>query len=275
MERATPAFAEDFKTEAEANMCNVRGVRKCCSACTGVSALIANDVRVVHVYWSSCAIAAADRCLSGMRVADNNELHGVRGMARVWDGIKTVLGRLNLDVPDREFAESFPVGQEHEGGYWFNGLEGSDPQCTESVHCVAQELEQDFIIVRRMEEATVVHREGISEQSNSRGCSHKRAQAIANQHHTQKNTFTPKIQCWRDITYTDGSVMINKNGSPPLVGSNAYKPNKEGNHPSPQLQLYIKPNGRCPTNTINRAELAGILVALQQGHTNIATDSAS
>eukprot|EP00983_Pelagomonas_calceolata_P050192 1141846-Pelagomonas_calceolata.AAC.2 len=76
-------------------------------------------------------------------------------------------------------------------------------------------------------------------------------------------------------TYTDGSVMNTKNNSPPQVGSDVYKPNKEGDHPSPQLQLYIKPNGRGPTNTINRAELAGILVALQQGHTNMPTDSVS
>eukprot|EP00983_Pelagomonas_calceolata_P038557 1136833-Pelagomonas_calceolata.AAC.2 len=75
------------------------------------------------------------------------------------------------------------------------------------------------------------------------------------------------MQCWRDVTYTDGNVEKAKTASPPLVSSGVYKPNKEGKQPSPQLQLYIKPNGHGPTNTINRAELAGILVALQQGHT--------
>eukprot|EP00983_Pelagomonas_calceolata_P049056 1141327-Pelagomonas_calceolata.AAC.1 len=73
--------------------------------------------------------------------------------------------------------------------------------------------------------------------------------------------FRPRRHhCFRkDITYTDGSVMKTKSDSPPLVGSGVYKPNKEGDHPSPQMQLYIKPNGHGPTNTINRAELAGIL----------------
>eukprot|EP00983_Pelagomonas_calceolata_P025630 804550-Pelagomonas_calceolata.AAC.1 len=34
--------------------------------------------------------------------------------------------------------------------------------------------------------------------------------------------------------------------------------------PSQQLQLHIRPNGHGPTNAINRAKLAGVLVALQQ-----------
>eukprot|EP00983_Pelagomonas_calceolata_P024995 785952-Pelagomonas_calceolata.AAC.1 len=34
-------------------------------------------------------------------------------------------------------------------------------------------------------------------------------------------------------------------------------------------------NTRAHQNTINRAELAGILVAFQQGHTNITSDNAS
>eukprot|EP00983_Pelagomonas_calceolata_P084605 1156389-Pelagomonas_calceolata.AAC.7 len=42
-----------------------------------------------------------------------------------------------------------------------------------------------------------------------------------------------------------------------------------------QQQLHIKPNGHEPTGTINRAQLAGILVALQQWNTDIASDSAS
>eukprot|EP00967_Tisochrysis_lutea_P153975 scaffold304983_cov19-Tisochrysis_lutea.AAC.1 len=46
--------------------------------------------------------------------------------------------------------------QKHEGGNWFGVLEGG-------VHCMAYELEHDFIIVWRMAEeaATVAHREGI------------------------------------------------------------------------------------------------------------------
>eukprot|EP00983_Pelagomonas_calceolata_P079583 1154749-Pelagomonas_calceolata.AAC.1 len=68
---------------------------------------------------------------------------------------------------------------------------------------------------------------------------------------TKKLKPTPKNQCRRGITYTDGSDMKTKDDPPPpLVSSGVYKPNKEGDHPSPQLQLqlhstvvYIKPNG--------------------------------
>eukprot|EP00983_Pelagomonas_calceolata_P054933 1143896-Pelagomonas_calceolata.AAC.1 len=78
-----------------------------------------------------------------------------------------------------------------------------------------------------------------------------------------------------EITYTDGSVIRHKDESPPFVGSGVYKPSRYTAQSSEQLQLHIHPDGHGPTNTINRAELAGILVALQQGHTAIASDSAS
>jgi len=39
--------------------------------------------------------------------------------------------------------------------------------------------------------------------------------------------------------------------------------------------VTINPGGSGPTLTINRAELAAVLVAVQKGHTGIATDSAS
>eukprot|EP00983_Pelagomonas_calceolata_P041126 1137924-Pelagomonas_calceolata.AAC.1 len=45
--------------------------------------------------------------------------------------------------------------------------------------------------------------------------------------------------------------------------------------PGTPMPCSSHPNGHGPTNTINRAELAGILAALQQGHTAIASDSAS
>eukprot|EP00983_Pelagomonas_calceolata_P030495 957161-Pelagomonas_calceolata.AAC.1 len=78
--------------------------------------------------------------------------------------------------------------------------------------------------------------------------------------------FTPKVKDWREITYTDGSVIEHKDDdSPPLSGSGVYKPVRDTSSPSQHLQLPIKPNGHGPTNTINRAELAGILVALQRG----------
>ena len=78
------------------------------------------------------------------------------------------------------------------------------------------------------------------------------------------------------MTYTDGSVIKHKDENcPPLSGSGAYKPGIETTQPPQHLQLHIQPNGRGPTNTITRAELVGILVALQHEQTKIATDSAS
>eukprot|EP00983_Pelagomonas_calceolata_P010922 353401-Pelagomonas_calceolata.AAC.1 len=40
--------------------------------------------------------------------------------------------------------------------------------------------------------------------------------------------------------------------------------NREGRLPFQHLQLHVKPNGHRPTNTITRADLVVILVALQQ-----------
>eukprot|EP00983_Pelagomonas_calceolata_P000641 23833-Pelagomonas_calceolata.AAC.1 len=53
-------------------------------------------------------------------------------------------------------AEASPVGQKQEGGDWIGGLEGG-------VHCVVQESEHSFIIMRGMAEgeAIVTHREGV------------------------------------------------------------------------------------------------------------------
>eukprot|EP00983_Pelagomonas_calceolata_P106794 1159273-Pelagomonas_calceolata.AAC.12 len=93
--------------------------------------------------------------------------------------------------------------------------------------------------------------------------------------HANGRTFTSKIKYWRDITYTDGSVIQPKDDSPPLVGSGVFKPGRYITLSSQQIQLHINPNEHGPTNTINRAELAGILVALQQGHTDRASDSTS
>eukprot|EP00983_Pelagomonas_calceolata_P009806 317667-Pelagomonas_calceolata.AAC.1 len=87
--------------------------------------------------------------------------------------------------------------------------------------------------------------------------------------------FTPKIKDWREMTDTDGSVIKRKDDSAPLAGSGAYRLGRDTTPLSQRLQLHIKPNGRGPTNTINRAEPAGFLVALQKGPTDIASDSAS
>eukprot|EP00983_Pelagomonas_calceolata_P051733 1142541-Pelagomonas_calceolata.AAC.1 len=88
--------------------------------------------------------------------------------------------------------------------------------------------------------------------------------------------LTPKTKDWREITYTDGSIIKHKDDdTPPLSGSGACKLGRDTASSSQHLQLHIKPDGHGPTNTINRAELAGINVALQQGQTDIASDSAS
>eukprot|EP00983_Pelagomonas_calceolata_P054566 1143742-Pelagomonas_calceolata.AAC.2 len=52
--------------------------------------------------------------------------------------------------------------------------------------------------------------------------------------------------------------------TPPPRQFRSLIPNKKGDHPSTQLQLYIKSNGSGPTDTSNRAELAGILEVLRQ-----------
>eukprot|EP00983_Pelagomonas_calceolata_P057710 1145187-Pelagomonas_calceolata.AAC.1 len=72
--------------------------------------------------------------------------------------------------------------------------------------------------------------------------------------------FTPKIEDWREITYTAGSVIKCKDhDSPPLSGSGVYKPGRKTTPSYQQLKLNIKINGHHdhdgPTNTINRAEL--------------------
>eukprot|EP00983_Pelagomonas_calceolata_P088288 1157169-Pelagomonas_calceolata.AAC.4 len=48
-----------------------------------------------------------------------------------------------------------------------------------------------------------------------------------------------QIQCWKSITYTDGSVMKTTADSPPLVGSDVYKPNKEDHHPSTTTTVHL------------------------------------
>ncbi|KAF5828068.1 hypothetical protein DUNSADRAFT_18267 [Dunaliella salina] len=70
-----------------------------------------------------------------------------------------------------------------------------------------------------------------------------------------------------------GDLPVSRVPQPQRNG--VYKPGRDTAPPSQHLQLHIKPNGHGPTNTITRAELVGILVALQHEQTEIATDSAS
>jgi hypothetical protein len=78
-----------------------------------------------------------------------------------------------------------------------------------------------------------------------------------------KSLHIPKIQNWRSITYTDGSAKQDETS----------KQQTKAKSPQPQA-LAINPGGNDPTLTINRAELADLLVAVQKGNTGIATDSA-
>ena len=72
------------------------------------------------------------------------------------------------------------------------------------------------------------------------------------------------------MTYTDGSVIKQKDDNPPpLSGSGVYKPGVDTTQHPHHLQLHIKPNGHGPTNTITKAELVEILVALQHEQTKL------
>ena len=92
-------------------------------------------------------------------VPHNNELHRIRGLGRIRNGIKPVLWCLKLDSSCWKFgkyfgnvwllsepahirvaAEASPVRQEHEGGNWICALEGG-------MHCMAHEFKHIFIIV--------------------------------------------------------------------------------------------------------------------------------
>jgi ribonuclease HI len=80
---------------------------------------------------------------------------------------------------------------------------------------------------------------------------------------------------WRQVVYTDGSVAGGSKDDPDaatLVGAGIYKPGSEGMEPA-TIMLDLASAGM--TNTINRAELAPILYALQNNvGCTVATDSA-
>jgi ribonuclease HI len=72
-----------------------------------------------------------------------------------------------------------------------------------------------------------------------------------------------------DWAYTDGSCKISDKGQ--TIGAGVFKYAADGSHDEAQVSCATK----GITNTINRAELAGIAAALELGHTHIATDSAA
>jgi ribonuclease HI len=78
---------------------------------------------------------------------------------------------------------------------------------------------------------------------------------------------------WQDVVYTDGSVTGAADSDiPTRAGSGIYKPGRSGLDP---VEIMLDPAGQGMTNTINRAELAPILHALQHDlGATIASDSA-
>ena len=85
----------------------------------------------------------------------------------------------------------------------------------------------------------------------------------------------PLKYAWRDFTYTDGSCKVE--GAPwpkhsPGIGAGVYIPAREG---TKERKIPINPQSSHGNHedTINRAELVGILTALQEGAIAIATDS--
>ena len=84
-------------------------------------------------------------------------------------------------------------------------------------------------------------------------------------------TSSLELKCpdWRDWAYTDGSCIKEEHNGKEIqfIGAGVY-------HPATHEVCYVQPGGLGMTNTINRAELAGIYAALLNGHTHIASDSA-
>jgi len=95
-------------------------------------------------------------------------------------------------------------------------------------------------------------------------------------HNTNVNQYTiphiHKLQNWKSITYTDGSAMQDAISKQQIIGADIFTPTTDTGYSD---TITINPGGSGPTLTINRAELAAVLVAVQKGHTEIATDSAS
>jgi exonuclease III/ribonuclease HI len=74
---------------------------------------------------------------------------------------------------------------------------------------------------------------------------------------------------WQEVCYTDGSRHVHEGRE--VTGAGSYAPAAD----PPERATLINPRGQGVSNTILRAELAGILTALRQGYHTIATDSAT
>jgi ribonuclease HI len=91
----------------------------------------------------------------------------------------------------------------------------------------------------------------------------------------QAHPASPLLYDWRSLAYTDGSKMEVTDGDirRTAVGAGLYIPSLE--EQGEKAEFTVDPAGAGPTNTINRAELAGIHAALEKGQGAIATDSAT
>eukprot|EP00983_Pelagomonas_calceolata_P063364 1147689-Pelagomonas_calceolata.AAC.4 len=69
------------------------------------------------------------------------------------------------------------------------------------------------------------------------------------------------------------AAALNVKMTLPLVGSGVDKPSGGTTQLSLQLCLHMKPIGHGPTSIIKKAEIAGILIALQEGYTDIASNT--
>jgi hypothetical protein len=85
-----------------------------------------------------------------------------------------------------------------------------------------------------------------------------------------KSPRIPKVQNWKTITYTDGSDMQDAISKQQIIGAGIFNPTTDTGYSD---TITINPGGSGPTLTINGAELAAVLVAVQKGHIEIATDS--
>ena len=75
-----------------------------------------------------------------------------------------------------------------------------------------------------------------------------------------------KVPDWKEWAYTDGSCHV-KDGKQ-VIGAGVFHPRTKSKH-------LVDPSGAGITNSIPRAELAGIAAAIENGYTHIATDSLS
>jgi exonuclease III/ribonuclease HI len=79
---------------------------------------------------------------------------------------------------------------------------------------------------------------------------------------------------WTEYAYTDGSVLKCAKPGAPRLGAGVYVPENTGAGQE-ERKVPILPHGpQAMQNTINRAELVGILTALQMGMNKVLTDSA-